>query len=1332
MEKKDYYIGLDMGTESIGWAVTDKDYNLLKARGRDMWGSFLFEEAKTAEERRKNRNSRRRLARVHYRLMLLQMLFKEEIEKKDQTFFLRLNDSKLMEDDKDKNIKTKYVLFGDLKYTDKEYYKKFPTIFHLRDYLTKNKTEDIRFIYLALHHIIKNRGHFLFEGQEFNFSENEIVRNIFSEINTLLSEQDSKAFSFEKLEEALDVIKDSKVNKKDKQKKLKTLFVSDNDIRLNAIICAITGGTVKIKDLFMLDEDLEGVSKFSFESSDFIEKTFPEIENTVGVDNAELILKIKAIYDWSVLCNILKGKKYISEAKIEIYNKHKYDLYKLKNYIRKNMPEKYSYVFRYKKGINNYAAYVGMDKQKGFSKCLKEDFYAFLKNTLKITETSILSEIESGSFMPKQISNANGVIPYQVNLAELKAILSIAEQSFSFLKERENGITVSEKIIALMTFRVPYYVGPLNTSNKKFAWVVKRDGQERTKITPWNFEDIIDRDASEEAFITRMTSKCTYLPTEDVLPASSFLYSEFIFLNELNNLKINGEKNENVRQIIFEYAKSHKRLTLNNIYKLLIKEGVLTTDSKKENVFSGIDGDFKMSLSSYIDFKNIIGEKVDSEQEMCEEIIKWITLVSDKNRLVARIKNKYGRILSDEEINRIKSMNYSQWGKLSKALLTDIKRVDQETGELASIIQAMRNTENNFMQLLSYKYDYIKEIQNYNSQFSSSRIVTYKTIEDLYCSPSVKRSIWRSICLIKEIIKIEDSAPIKIFIEMARGSKENQKGKRTLSRQQQLIDLYRNIKDEKHDWISEINETEAGKFNSDKVILYYRQMGRCMYTGEPITFSSLFDTNVYDIDHIYPQSKIKDDSLDNRVLVTKESNLIKIDIYPISVDVRNKMRSFWNILHSNHLISDEKYYRLTRNSQLTQDELADFINRQLVETRQSTKAVAEIFKTMLPDTEIVYAKAKNADDFKNTNGIIKVRELNNLHHAKDAYINIVVGNIYNTKFGHNAAIYFKNNNLKKFDLRKLYSQEVKGAWIPSEKDRILAIAKKNTCIINRFTNEGTGMLFNATIKTAGANDKLIPLKSKGAISNTLKYGGYDSATTAYFMLVKCKGKKGEQLLSLECIPIYLDRILNIDTQKLIDFCIEKLELSEPEILISKIKLNTLFNIDGSYAYIRGRTGKQLIWCNANELFIDEENIKYLKKITGYFDSMKKLNKKEMPISEKYDGITKQQNNRLYLVLKDKLSSDIYKGLSIANQSKFLEEKKSVFEELSIENQCRVLIEVLHFMQCNSVTSDVSLIGGGNNAGKILTSKFIHDKDIKMIYSSPTGYYKQIIDIKKYL
>ena len=51
----DYYIGLDVGTNSIGWAVTDTQYNIKKYKGNAMWGVRLFEEAQPAASRRQFR-----------------------------------------------------------------------------------------------------------------------------------------------------------------------------------------------------------------------------------------------------------------------------------------------------------------------------------------------------------------------------------------------------------------------------------------------------------------------------------------------------------------------------------------------------------------------------------------------------------------------------------------------------------------------------------------------------------------------------------------------------------------------------------------------------------------------------------------------------------------------------------------------------------------------------------------------------------------------------------------------------------------------------------------------------------------------------------------------------------------------------------------------------------------------------------------------------------------------------------------------------------------------------------------------------------------------------
>ncbi len=128
---KEYYIGLDIGTASVGWAVTDESYNIPKFNGKKMWGVRLFDDAKTAEERRTQRGSRRRLNRRKERINLLQDLFATEISKVDPNFFLRLDNSDLYREDKDEKLKSKYTLFNDKDFKDRDYHKKYPTIHHL-------------------------------------------------------------------------------------------------------------------------------------------------------------------------------------------------------------------------------------------------------------------------------------------------------------------------------------------------------------------------------------------------------------------------------------------------------------------------------------------------------------------------------------------------------------------------------------------------------------------------------------------------------------------------------------------------------------------------------------------------------------------------------------------------------------------------------------------------------------------------------------------------------------------------------------------------------------------------------------------------------------------------------------------------------------------------------------------------------------------------------------------------------------------------------------------------------------------------------------------------
>ena len=72
---KNYYVGLDIGTSSIGWSIMDKNYHLLKKKHKKTMGVTLFSEGKTAANRRSFRTTRRRLSRRKWRLKTFRGIF---------------------------------------------------------------------------------------------------------------------------------------------------------------------------------------------------------------------------------------------------------------------------------------------------------------------------------------------------------------------------------------------------------------------------------------------------------------------------------------------------------------------------------------------------------------------------------------------------------------------------------------------------------------------------------------------------------------------------------------------------------------------------------------------------------------------------------------------------------------------------------------------------------------------------------------------------------------------------------------------------------------------------------------------------------------------------------------------------------------------------------------------------------------------------------------------------------------------------------------------------------------------------------------------------------
>ena len=1334
----DYYLGLDIGTDSVGWAVTSPEYDILKFNGKAMWGIRLFDEGSTAVERRAFRTARRRTARTHQRLMLLQELFAEEVSKKDPGFFLRLKESKFVAEDKTAHQLN--TLFNDAVFSDRDYHKQYPTIFHLRkNFIEGSDIKDVRLLYLAVAHIIKNRGHFLFPGEDMSAASD--FGTVFTAFNNSL--EDELGFSFSDADaDAVSECLKKKASITSKKKELSAILDIGKNKQMTELCALLSGGAAKLHVLFdeeKLEEDLKAAEIKSFSLAGDFDAICDSLSNVLQ-DKMVIIESAKAIYDWSILADMLKGNTYISEAKVNSFEQHKKDLATLKRVVKKYIKSTYHSIFRSIETADNYVAYTksalqnGIKHKRVLKTCTQAAFCDFLKKQFKNISNPddkelcyILDGIENGTLLPKQRSNENSVVPYQLNLAELRAILQNAEKSFPFLSEKdEQGLTVSEKIIKLLTFKIPYYIGPLNDAHKDSGncWIVKRSSE---KITPWNFESVVDTEQSAENFIRRMTNKCTYLIGEDVLPKHSILYSKYMVLNDLNNVKINGEALPvPLKQKIYnELFLTRKKVKMNDLkHFLTINAGF---DKSKDEI-SGIDGDFKSSMASYIEFSSLLGKGFNLT--CAEEAINAVVLFHDDTEILKSRLSKIGDgYFTTDQINKISRMKFSGWGNFSYAFLKEIPEVNPSTGECTwlSITDALWNTQENLMQLLSGSHFFTKNIEARNAEFSGIPTFSYDSlVKDLHVSPNIKRGIWQTLAIIKEIEKITGHPAKKIFIETARGGGEK---KRTVSRKNQLLELYKNCKKEAPELFESLSNQDEASLRGKKLYLYYTQMGKCMYTGKAIQLSDLMNNNIYDIDHIYPRSKTKDDSLDNLVLVNRKENIQKSDSYPLDAITREKNISHWRLLLAKGLISKKKFDRLTRVTPFSDEELAGFIARQLVETQQSTKAVAATLKRLYPDTDVVYVKAGVVSDFKNENNLLKCREINDLHHAKDAYVNIVVGNVFDTKFTKNPINFIRSRDRQPYSMHKIFDYDVARngvtAWSAGEHGTIEKVKKtyeKNNILFTRYAYEETGALFN--IQPVKKAKGLMPLKSDPRLADTEKYGGYNKVSSAYFCLVE-HTRKGKRIRTIEYVPVYLSEQIEKDKSVLDSFFKDTQGLIEHRILVPKIKINTLFCIDGFYMHISGRTNDSIVFKNAMQLILDSETYAYAKLILKYTDYIS-ATKTTMP-AEKYNPeISRESNNHLFNVLIDKMKN--------AYASQFGEVGKKIektkFEAMTLSKQCDILKLIFVALCCDARFVDLSSVNGNKTTGRTWLNKNISEiKSISIINDSPTGLFRQIIDLK---
>lgn len=653
-----YGIGLDIGTSSIGISAVDAQGKLLNLKGKKAYSVYLFEEGKSAADRRTQRTTRRRLKRRKRRLGLLKEIFREPIEQIDPEFFLRQKYFGISPRDEE-HVQTAKRIFNDR--TDAEFYKDYPTIYHLRDKLMRDQRRfDIREVYIAIRHIIKYRGHFLTPGNAKDFDAKHLdltpAFNTLQEAYARVFPEGSIVLTIGDLDELDKILLDSQATRADRKKRLVKAIIAQQEETdkliakpVKAILTELANGIMGLKTnvdtlVGMQQKDKAWAVTFD-ELDDFLEAHANELD-----ENAmEILETVQGLYRSVLLAGIIPAGQTYSQHMVELYDQHAEDLKLLKAYLGELSNDKR------REGRSLYDKYIG---GAGDAKPLPKDEFdkqlkSFIKKNPPKLGTQILDMIDQRSFLPKIRTKENGAIPYQVQQRELDQILVNQGRYYPWLLEA-NPVSQHRKIAPykideLLTFRVPYYVGPVITpadqrksSGAHFSWMVRCEAGE---ITPWNFEQKVDKEQSANQFIARMKTTDTYLLGEDVLPKQSLLYQRFEVLNELNMIRVNGHplertQKQRIYKEVFQDRRVNSPVRAKEVADNLRAHSEYSASA--EIVVEGLANEttFNSNLNTFHRFREILGADFLAPEHLSdlEKIVGWATIFEDKEIFVKKLE----------------------------------------------------------------------------------------------------------------------------------------------------------------------------------------------------------------------------------------------------------------------------------------------------------------------------------------------------------------------------------------------------------------------------------------------------------------------------------------------------------------------------------------------------------------------------------------------------------------------------------------------------------------------------------------------------------------------
>lgn len=517
-----------------------------------------------------------------------------------------------------------------------------------------------------------------------------------------------------------------------------------------------------------------------------------------------------------------------------------------------------------------------------------------------------------------------------------------------------------DKIVDIVSRRRRYDQGP---------------GSEKSP-TPYGSYRIQDGQLVHVNLIDVMRGKCSVFPDQLRAPQQSYSAELFNLLNDLNNLKIKGEKMTYDEKLkVIDFVNEKGGITIKQLLKLLDTELADVTGFR-------IDKNEKPLLTELKGYKKVF--KVFKEYQVSHLIQDktMVDLIMDINTKMKGVKERaehLAKLFPGENKDLI-------------AALASLKGI---SGYHSLSFKALRLLNNEMLKTEMNQMQVLHQLDMFDKYRATTKGQKKIYPDDTaILSPVAKRAHRETFKVINKLRSIYGEFD-SIVIETTRDKNSQEQRKRINESQKNYDNRNKEI-----DILLKEAGYDCNRINAKtkmKIRLYLDQDCKSAYTLQTIDLRELIqDQNKYEIDHIIPISISLDDSYANKVLATHEENQLKGNLTPIQAYLKGKftkcdLNTYKTSIRNNKKLGRKKREYLLSEADITKFETVQgFISRNLVDTSYACRTVMNTLNHYFKDNEIntkvhtIRGQATSA--FRKRIGLQKDREEDYFHHAIDALI----------------------------------------------------------------------------------------------------------------------------------------------------------------------------------------------------------------------------------------------------------------------------------------------------------------------------------------------------------